>query len=495
MGLAMELETSQPESHGLSSSDVLRLLERIEDLELQVNRLMLLQDGKVTARFDREPYRKEAPTLLFSLSKSFTSIAAGIARDEGYIRLTDPVVSYFPDKLPGNVPPYLSQMTIHHLLSMNTGHHDNIYGRIMDAGPDWAQTFLSLEPEYPPGSHYMYNTHATYMVAAILERATGMSLVEYLKPRLFEPLGVGLVDWETCPMGVTAGGMGLSMPIDGVAKFGQMLLNEGVYAGRRIVSADYIRLATSEQSDNRRSETRADFSEGYGYQFFRCRQGCYMGNGGFGQICFVAPKHGIVIAAASGMSHMKKQLPQLLDLIHEYIVNRVDRSQQISSEAYPLLLRRIARMQEDAAYSVPSAPAALPDAWAGRYHVRDSEPGGMAEITVCRLDERYELRLRYADGSRRELLFDLTKRVSTEDVFRKDLAMHRQEAVISARLTGDLQLELTVVYIETPYRVTLTLTFADGDVELVEEINVSFDKRTTRVTAIKQEELPDMLSY
>lgn len=95
--MGLELETSQPESHGLSSGDVLRFLERIEELELQVNRLMLLQNGKVTARFNRQPYREEAPTLLFSLSKSFTSIAAGIARDEGYIRLTDPVVSYFPD--------------------------------------------------------------------------------------------------------------------------------------------------------------------------------------------------------------------------------------------------------------------------------------------------------------------------------------------------------------------------------------------------------------
>ncbi|MET3549547.1 CubicO group peptidase (beta-lactamase class C family) [Paenibacillus favisporus] len=489
--MGLELETSQPESHGLSSGDVLRFLERIEELELQVNRLMLLQNGKVTARFNRQPYREEAPTLLFSLSKSFTSIAAGIARDEGYIRLTDPVVSYFPDKLAGDVPSYLSQMTIHHLLSMNTGHHDNIYGRVMESGPDWAQTFLSLAPEHPPGSHYVYNTHATYMVAAILERATGMSLVEYVKPRLFEPLGIGLVDWETCPMGVAAGGMGLSIPIDGVAKFGQMLLNEGVYGGRRIVSAEYIRLATTEQSDNRRNETRADFSEGYGYQFFRCRQGCYMGNGGFGQLCFVAPKHGIVIAASSGMSHMKKQLPLLLDLIYEHIVDRVDRSQQVSSEAYPLLLRRIARMQEDAEHRVPSALSPMPDDWAGHYRVQAPEPGGVAEITVCSLDERSELRIRYADGSRRELPFDLTKRVSTKDIFRKDLAMHRQEAVISARLTEDLQLELTVMYIETPYRVTLILTFAEGQVELVEEVNVSFDKKTTRVTAVKQEQLAE----
>ncbi|MET3846619.1 hypothetical protein [Paenibacillus sp. OAE614] len=288
--------------------------------------------------------------------------------------------------------------------------------------------------------------------------------------------------------------MGLSIPIDGVAKFGQMLLNEGVYGGRRIVSAEYIRLATAEQSDNRRNETRADFSEGYGYQFFRCRQGCYMGNGGFGQLCFVAPKHGIVIAAASGMSRMKKQLPQLLDLIYEHIVDRVDRSQQVSSEAYPLLLRRIARMQEDAEHLVPSASSAIPDDWAGQYCVQAPETGGVAEITVCSLDERSELRLRYADGSRRELPFDLTKKVSTKDIFRKDLAMHRQEAVISARLTEDLQLELTVVYIETPYRVTLILTFAEGQVELVEEVNVSFDKKTTRVTAVKQEQLKDILS-
>jgi CubicO group peptidase (beta-lactamase class C family) len=260
---------------------------------------------------------------LFSLSKSFTSIAVGIARDEGYLDLSDKVISFFSDKLPDPISDNLSQMTIHHLLSMNAGHHENIYGYVAKE-TDWVKAYLSMEVEHKPGTFYRYSTHSTYMLSAILEKVTGQRLTDFLIPRLFEPLGISKPSWETCPMGVVAGGMGLSIPTERLANFGQMLLSRGMFNGHRIVSEEYINLATKEQSDTRRDEARIDFSRGYGYQFFLCRDGCFMGNGGYGQLCFVAPNKNIVIAATSSFPSMK-QLQTLLDLIYEYILGQINK--------------------------------------------------------------------------------------------------------------------------------------------------------------------------
>ncbi|MGO4693419.1 serine hydrolase domain-containing protein [Paenibacillus sp. 2TAB26] len=321
-GLISVMEMDRPENHGLSSKSLLAFFTQIKQLNLKLNSFILMQNGKATSKFYRDPYRSGTPQLLFSLSKSFTSIAIGIACDEGLLDLRDKVISFFPDKLPPALSDNLAEITIHDLLSMNAGHRDNIYGSVAEQ-TDWVKAYLAMEVEHKPGTYYRYSTHSTYMLSAILERVTGQKLTEYLMPRLFMPLGISSPSWETCPLGVVAGGMGLSIPTEGIAKFGQMLLNKGRFNGQRIVSEKYISLATSMQSDTSRDEERIDFSQGYGYQFFLCRDGCYMGNGGYGQLCFVSPKHQVVIAATSSFSSMK-QLQTMLDLVYEHILMQID---------------------------------------------------------------------------------------------------------------------------------------------------------------------------
>ncbi|UVI29427.1 serine hydrolase domain-containing protein [Paenibacillus spongiae] len=350
-----QIERDLPEYHGLLSSSLRTLFTRIEQSKLNVNRFMLLQNGKATAEFYRVPYRKESPQLLFSLSKSFTSIAIGIARDEQYLNLNDKVSAFFPEQLPDSVSENLSRMTIHHLLSMNAGHHDNIYGDVAQEA-DWVKAYLAAEVVRQPGTYYRYSTHSTYMLSAIIEKATGQNLLDFLRPRLFEPLGVTQPSWETCPMGIAAGGMGLSIPFEGVAKFGQMLLDKGVFNGRRIVSEEYIRLATAKQSDTSRDEKRVDFAQGYGYQFFLCRDGCFMGNGGYGQLCFVAPHRNIVIAAASSFSSMV-QLQSLLDLLYEHVIHPISADRLPARKDHP---NELHEYTSSIAYPFPEA-GGLPD--------------------------------------------------------------------------------------------------------------------------------------
>jgi CubicO group peptidase (beta-lactamase class C family) len=468
--LKVKIEDDLPEKHGLSSRSLLQFFAKIDRLQLDMNSFMLLKDGKAVARFWRKPYREDCRQLLFSLSKSFTSIAAGIAWDSGYLDLHDKVNFFFPDKLPANVSTNSDQMTIHHLLSMNTGHYSNIYAAVANE-QDWIKAFLSLDVQHEPGSYYLYNTHATYMLAAIIERATGQNLVDFLMPRLFEPLGIPRPSWETCPMGITAGGMGLSIATEGIAKFGQMLLGKGIYNGQRIVSESYIDLAVQEQSDNRRNEDRIDFAQGYGYQFFVCRHGCFMGNGAFGQLCFVAPKEQIVIAATASLK--SKQLQILLDCIYEHIIDRPDQDLSPRPDEYSVLQHNLERMT----YPVPTpqpVPANVPDL-SNHCYTMDENPHHLQKICFSLQKKNLECQLIFKGKAARCLVFDFEKPVHTKDLFTKDLSLHLQEVVTYAVWQNSGTLKLTLLYIETPYAASYTVHFINECIELEFDINVSLN--------------------
>lgn len=475
----MGIVRDTPENHRLSSKALLDFFTQIEQLRLEVNSFMLLQDGRATAQFWRKPYTMNSPQLLFSLSKSFTSIAVGIARDYGYLNLQDKVIAFFPSKLPNRISSNLAKMTIHHLLSMNAGHHDNIYS-IVAAEQDWVKTFLALEVEHEPGSYYRYSTHSTYMLSAIIEQATGQSLVDFLMPKLFEPLGIPRPSWETCPMGTAAGGMGLSLSTESIAKFGQMLLNQGMYEGRRIVSESYIAVATAEQSDNRlMGEGRVDSVQGYGYQFHLCRDGCYRGDGSFGQLCFVAPEQQIVIAATASFNNMG-ELQALLDLVYAHIIQQVGRAGPCSPEDQAELEQRLSSMSCTIPIFKP-APDFMRQV--NNYcYIMDENPQGLTKISFFLQEERLQLHMLYGDDREDRLAFDFTKAVHTKSVFTKDLSMQLQEVVTHASWQQDNTLQLTMMYIETPYRVIYTIVFKEKAIDLHFNINVSLNLSDYKAT-------------
>jgi hypothetical protein len=470
-GMNLEIISDIPENHGLSSKALLEFFAQMEQLNLDVNSFMLLQDGKATAQFWRKPYRRECIQLLFSLSKSFTSIAVGIAWDNGFMDLQDKVISFFPDKLPETISSNLEKMTIHHLLSMNTGHHDNIYG-ILAKEEDWVKTFLSLEVLHEPGTYYLYNTHATYMLSAILERITCQDLIGFLMPRLFGPLGIPKPSWETCPKGIVAGGMGLSINTESIAKFGQMLLNKGIYNGKRIISEKYLDLATREQSDNRRNDDKIDSAQGYGYQFHLCRRGAFRGDGAFGQLCFVAPKENIVIAATSSFKNMK-QLQTLLDLINKYIIDKLDKDSFQCLDDHNAL-----ELQLSSIMSPFSELQPLPDDIRNINNLSfdmDENPHNLEKLNFYMKGEQLEVELYYEDESNNKFFpFNITQPVHFQDVFTKDLSHHRQEVVTYVSWLDKNAVKLTLVYIETPYVVTYTLRFEYHFLHLQFNMNVSF---------------------
>jgi CubicO group peptidase (beta-lactamase class C family) len=475
----------------LDAANIQRFIHALEQEKLEINRLVLLHNGACAADYGREPYRKESKQVLFSLSKSFTSIAVGIAWDHGYLRLDDPVIHFFPDKLPEVVSPNLAAMTIHHLLAMNTGQEDDCYPAVV-ARRDWVKAFLALPVARKPGTFYRYNTPASHVLAAIVERATGQALVDFLQPYLFDPLGIAYPEWERNASGVTAGGMGLSLPMEAVARFGQMLLQQGVYEGQRIVSAAYIALATAEHSDNRMGEERTDYAQGYGYQFFLCRRGCYMGTGAFGQLCFVAPQYGIVVAASAALKGSGR-LQQVLALIYQYLLDPLDARQPdkrweehwsevalveaADSLSQPLVFHRpsLHNLSSAGGTAKPVSPELKPQSHplSGWYSL-SANPERLRLFGLLMTGSRIRLHTAGEDGEKRELAFDASKPVAQRTRFIKDIGQHEQEAVTYAIWNNPTSLTLTIYYIETPYIQTYTVTFLPGGVQLDAQINVSF---------------------
>ena len=203
------------------SGTISQLLDHFAE-ELELHSIMLLRYGQVVAEGWWEPYRAERPHMLFSLSKSFTSTAIGFAVDEGLISVEDKVCHFFPEEQPARIGPNLERMQIHHLLSMATGHEEDPTERVIQASDgDWVRAFLSLDVPREPGTHFVYNTAATYMRGDFAQ-GNGQSLVDYLTPRLFNPLGIVDATWETCPKGINTGGFGLSIKTADIAKFGQL---------------------------------------------------------------------------------------------------------------------------------------------------------------------------------------------------------------------------------------------------------------------------------
>ncbi len=307
--LAVDLPRSSPEAQGVSSAAVLSFVEAADrDIE-SMNSFMLLRHGHVVAEGWWSPYNADSPHTLFSLSKSFTSTAVGLAIAEGKLRLDDPVLKFFPDSAPAGPSGNLKAMRVSDLLRMSTGHQTE---PPRPADQPWTKAFLAHPVPFKPGTHFLYNTSGTYMLSAIVQKATGQTLLDYLRPRLFAPLGIEHPTWETSPEGISTGGYGLSIRTEDIARFGQLYLQKGQWQGRQLVPAAWIEAATARQTSNG-SSPDSDWDQGYGYQFWRCRHGVYRGDGAFGQYCIVLPEQDAVIAITSGVRDMQAVLNLIWD--------------------------------------------------------------------------------------------------------------------------------------------------------------------------------------
>lgn len=461
---ANPLPRSAPEAQGVSSAAVLAFVEAADAKVDVMNSFMLVRHGQVVAEGWWAPYDAKSRHELYSLSKSFTSTAVGMAVADGKLSIDDTVMSFFPDDTPKEPSANLKNMRVRDLLCMSTGHQAEP-ALTPTAKDPWTKLFLASEVPHKPGTHFKYNTPATYMQSAVVQKVTGKPVLEYLKPRLFDPLGIEDPTWGTSPQGVSLGGYGLNVRTEDIAKFGQLYLQKGKWGDKQLIPAEWVAMATSKQTSNG-SNPKSDWDQGYGFQFWRCRNGAYRGDGAFGQYCIVLPEQDAVIAITSGT----KDMQAVLNLVWDILLPGLKKEALPADDATAKKLKdKLARL------SVPvqkgdAKPAVLKDVSGKVYTfaandqkveslslVFDDTGGGVTIVSKMNGEER-----KMACGA--------------GEWKRGTMAVGppATPAAASGAWTADDTYTAKVVLTETPFIATLTFRFADGKLEYEAKRNVGF---------------------
>ncbi|MDO4741173.1 MAG: serine hydrolase [Eubacteriales bacterium] len=275
--------------------------------------VVVWKGGKVLAKAAPEPYSVYDKGELYSLSKSFCSTAVGMLIAEGKMRLDERIAAIFPKEAEGG-DEGLRQATVRDLLTMRTGHAACVMPAL-SRSLDPIRAFFRQETAFAPGERFAYNTAATYMLSAAVQKKTGMTVQDYLEPRLFEPLGIRGQSWGRCA-GVSEGGIGLHLSADDIWRLGVLYLQGGVWEGRRLLTEEWVRDAQTPHADNSMNGT-PDWCAGYGYQFWNNAGDGFRGDGAFGQLCMVLPEKNAVVAVRALVQDMQREVELVQKLAEE----------------------------------------------------------------------------------------------------------------------------------------------------------------------------------
>lgn len=304
---------STPAAEGVSSRAIAALLDRLEADSAECHSLMVARRGKVVAEGWWAPFSADRPHLLYSLTKTVTSMAVGIAIGDGLLALDDRVVDVLPDHVPADVSDQARRITVHHLLSMTTGHDaDSLVDAWQREPGDLVKGFLRVPFPAVEGTRHAYDNPTTFVLARMLEKVTGQGLPEFVGERILGPIGVGHAEWDRVASGAAFGFHGLHLTTEAVAAFGELLRRDGRWGERQLIPRDYVRLATRQQVETAPGD--ADYRRGYGYQTWISRHG-FHGDGSFGQLCVVVPAHDLVVAMTGAHSRSQAVLDAIWDCL------------------------------------------------------------------------------------------------------------------------------------------------------------------------------------
>ena len=461
---AAGLPRATPESQGVASEAVLGFVEAADTSIEGMHSLLLVRHGRVVAEGWWTPYDAATPHALYSLSKSFTSTAVGLAVEEGKLSVDDEVLKAFPDDAPAEPSDKLKAMRVRDLLRMSAGHQAE--AKLADGKDPWTKTFLAQPVPHKPGTHFLYNTPATYMLSAMVQKATGSTVLDYLRPRLFEPLGIENPTWGTSPQGVSLGGYGLSVRTEDIAKFGQLYLQKGEWDGKQLVPKAWVEAATARQTSNG-SNPKSDWEQGYGYQFWRSRHGAFRGDGAFGQYCLVMPEQDAVLAVTSGVKDMQAVLNVVWDKLLPALKSDPLPENESARQALAARLGRLTMPPVEGSGS-PGAVAKV----SGKTYTFPANGGKLEAVTLQGDDKGDETTLVARIGG------DDRRIVCPRGAWRKGRfalgTLPEQPAAATGAWTGDDTFTAKVCFPETPFTQTVRLKFQGDEVTVESEANVGF---------------------
>jgi len=281
---------------------------------LELHALTVLRDGERVLEQYWEPYVAGDRPLVYSASKTFAATAVGLAIGEGRFGLHDRLSDLLGADFPSDPAPGVADWTVHHLLSMSTGHTEDTLPELIENLPpeQWVSGFLALAPEGAVGELHTYNNGASFLLGELVRRSTGLDLLEYLRPRVLEPLGIDAT-WDRDWIDRCLGWSGLHIDVRGLAAMGELLRCDGVWQGRRLLPEGWVAQATRKQVETA-GEDSPEWALGYGYQVWMNREGFRL-DGAHGQFAFVLPERGLVVAVQSAQSTTQ----DLIDVVFAHL--------------------------------------------------------------------------------------------------------------------------------------------------------------------------------
>lgn len=314
----LTFQKSFPENAGIPSGCIMNFIQRLKDREVPMHSFLLLRRDLLAAECYYSPCRADTLHRMFSISKSFTSIAVSLLADEGKLSLDDPIIRYFPDKLPKQVHPWIEAMTIRDMLMMRTCHASTTYK--LDMTKDWVESFFTTPPTHPAGRIFHYDTSSAHTLCALAERLSQKPMLSYLKEKLRE-LDFSQESYMlTDPFGVSLGGSGLVATSMDLLKFGYLILRKGRINGRQLVSSSYLEDATANLTATTVTAPIASEACGYGYQFWQNQKGGCVCYGMGGQLIILLPEYDMICVTTADTQCISGGNQLIYDALYEEIL-------------------------------------------------------------------------------------------------------------------------------------------------------------------------------
>ena len=468
------LARSPPERQGVSSAAILAFLADVESAGLELHGLMLMRHGYVVAEGWWWPYRANRTHITHSLTKSVTATAVGLAISERRFELDSRVADFFPQFLSADASENVRAMTVRDLLTMRTGHDRETSGSAWrPIATSWIAEFFKIPVPLTPGTRFVYTSAASYMLSAIISRTTGQSMADYLRPRLFEPLKIDRWHWDTSPGGISPGGNGLSWNTAATLKFCALHASGGTFRGNRILAGDWVRAATTKQTDEE------EFGRGYGYQWWMGPGSSYFALGLFAQMGVVFPDDDACLAIFAAI----EQSAQLQALIWRHFPKAFGPSGPSGRAAARLALAQ-------RAFRLP-----LPDlrdagrTMSERFAVEPNDQG-VRSVSFDIAAGACDYRMTDALGDHR-IVSGLTEYLE-QDTSMTGYRLHHEyrpttmRVVAGARWLGTDRMEMTWQFVESAFRDTVLCTFAGNRLTVDRRVNLnSKETRLPTLTGIR----------
>jgi CubicO group peptidase (beta-lactamase class C family) len=448
---------------GVAASGVLAFLDDVDSNELDLHALLIERNGELCIEAYRWPYNGDRPRSWHSIAKAFTSTAIGFALSEKYFRLTDKVVDFFPEHLPPVVDDNLAAMTVRDLLTMRTGHAEETSGsRWRGIKTSWVAEFLKIPVTHRPGDVYIYTSAASYMLSAILTKSTGLLLHEYLRPRLFEPLGISGETWDIGPDGINPGGNGFICKTTDLLKFGMLHLQKGIWNGKRILPEAWICEATRPVGDR-----------GYGFHWVTGPEGEFFAMGLFGQLIAVLPSHDAVVIMASALNRPDACSGMLVPLLHKHLHNIFPMALPDKAAEVELDLR-IANMSKPT--ELQSVRLALVPTGLRRYALEENT-AGITQIGLEFEVDRCVVRMSYREGEK-QILVGVDRWIEGETNIPGAQLHHGYnlipaKVIAGARWLSEDRLEMTWMFVEMTFTDTVLCDFHENRISVSRSVNVN----------------------